>query len=55
MLKSEKGMSKVELVVGVIVVIIIVGATIFLSVSHDKTKENNNVNTSNETTNNVID
>ncbi len=44
MLKEEKGMTKVELVVGIIVVIIIVSFGIFLSIGERDTKNNETEN-----------
>lgn len=53
MLKSEKGMSKIELVVGIVVVILVVGFSIFLAIGEPKNKpaENNTSNAANESTN----
>lgn len=45
MLKDEKGMSNVELVIAVIVVIVIVGFTIFLSIGEKEPKNNETENT----------
>lgn len=45
MLKDEKGMSNVELVIGVIVVIVIVGFSIFLCIGEKEPKNNEIENT----------
>ena len=42
MLKDEKGMSKVELVIGIILVIVVVAFTIFLCIG-EKEQENNEI------------
>ena len=44
MLKDEKGMTKIELVVGIIVVIIIVAFGIFLSIGEREPKNNETEN-----------
>lgn len=44
MLKNEKGMTKIELVVGIIVVIIIVAFGIFLSIGEREPKNNETEN-----------
>lgn len=57
MLKDEKGMTKVELVLGIIVVIIIVAFGIFLSIGEREPKnndtENNITNEIGNTTNEI--
>lgn len=45
MLKSEKGMTKVELVVGIVVVILVVGFSIFLTIGEPRSIADNNAPT----------